>query len=108
MKNKALYLYRLFNKLIDKLWMGTPVLVLSYHRVNDVFDPNLKQLTVSISNFEKQIAFLKNNFTILRLTDSWKTKKIKSRKSFLEPQIHERDFLVGLILHQSSNKKYEP
>ena len=75
MKNKALYLYRLFNKLIDKLWMGTPVLVLSYHRVNDVFDPNLKQLTVSISNFEKQIAFLKNNFTILRLTDSWKTKK---------------------------------
>lgn len=48
----------------------TPIIILLYHRVADLeTDPQM--LAVSVSNFEKHVKFLKENYQILRFEESW-------------------------------------
>ena len=51
--------------------VGRPVLVLMYHRINDVVDPPAAHLTVSVADFEKQLQYFKTNYQILGLRDNW-------------------------------------
>ncbi|QYS86269.1 hypothetical protein JJC03_15265 [Flavobacterium oreochromis] len=62
-------------KFKNRIFKGRPVLVLVYHRINDVVDFQNAGLTVSVSDFEKQLIYFKENFEILKLGDDWK--KIK-------------------------------
>lgn len=58
------------NRLLNKF--KPPVVVLMYHRVLEN-NPNNSPLTVTQSNFQQQMTFLKNNFNILRFEDDWNT-----------------------------------
>ncbi len=50
--------------------IDTPVIILLYHRIANLeTDPQM--LAVSIKNFEAQIHFLKEQYSILRFEDSW-------------------------------------
>lgn len=58
-------------KFKNKLIQGPPVLVLMYHRINDVTDLKMQHLTVSVSNFEEQMGWLSKNLSVIRLADDW-------------------------------------
>ena len=61
-------IYRMVNRI--KNFYDPPVIVLLYHRIADLEnDPQL--LAVSIKNFEDQIKFLKENYSILSFGDKW-------------------------------------
>lgn len=51
-------------------YFDAPIIVLLYHRVANL-DIDFQQLAVSIENFDDQMAYLKNNFPILRFEDNW-------------------------------------
>ncbi|OXA92222.1 hypothetical protein B0A66_10700 [Flavobacterium hercynium] len=42
-----------------------------YHRVNDIIEDKLGQLTVSVVNFEHQLKYYKEKFQILKLDEDW-------------------------------------
>lgn len=46
------------------------VLLLYYHRVNDLRDDN-NQLCVTVENFRQQMLFLKNHYDILKFESDW-------------------------------------
>lgn len=57
---------------------GRPTLVLMYHRINSVFPPENKGLTVQIEHFETQIKYLSDHFEVVALSNSnQKTKRQK-------------------------------
>lgn len=64
-------LYFTLLKVKNRLLIGSPVLVLMYHRVNDEAGQKLTGLTVSTENFEKQLLYLKKHFQILKLEEDW-------------------------------------
>lgn len=56
------------NRLLNRI--GCPVIILVYHRVAELAeDPEM--LAVSPVNFRRQMAFIKQHFPVLRLTDDW-------------------------------------
>jgi len=62
-------------KLKSRVFSGRPVLVLMYHRINDDVGEKLEGLTVSVSNFEEQLLYFKNNFQVLKLDEDWNSLK---------------------------------
>ncbi|MHB1147223.1 MAG: polysaccharide deacetylase family protein [Lutibacter sp.] len=62
-------------KIKSKILYGKPILVLMYHRIHSEIGENLKHLTVSPENFEEQLKYYNENFTILNVKDNWKALK---------------------------------
>lgn len=75
MKSKLKDIYYQLLKLKSRVFNGRPVLVTMYHRTSDEVRHELKHLTVSSSNFDKQLTYFKKNYQILRLTDDWSSLK---------------------------------
>jgi len=75
MKKRLQHIYFHWLKIKNKIFQGSPVLVLMYHRVSDVYDNENKYLTVSLSDFEQQLYYYKKHFEILRLNQDWNNKK---------------------------------
>lgn len=48
-----------------------PVLVLMYHRIDDCFDEKMSHLTVTPNNFEQQMQWIKEHYSIIKLKDNW-------------------------------------
>jgi peptidoglycan/xylan/chitin deacetylase (PgdA/CDA1 family) len=59
-------------KLKNKILFGGPTLVLMYHRISNVHLKPLAHLTVSTSTFDAQLKYLKYNYRIFSVSDSWK------------------------------------
>jgi peptidoglycan/xylan/chitin deacetylase (PgdA/CDA1 family) len=59
-------------KLKNRILFGGPTLVLMYHRINNIHSKSLSHLTVSTDVFEAQIKYLKDNYKIFNVSDSWK------------------------------------
>lgn len=55
----------------NKLVHGNNVVVLMYHRVSDVYNSDLSDLTVSLGNFDEQLRLFKKRFKVLDVEDSW-------------------------------------
>lgn len=71
MKKNLTKQYYNFLKLKNRIFQGRPVLVLMYHRISNVSDKKLAHLTVSVTNFEKQLVYFKEKYQILKLSDDW-------------------------------------
>ena len=69
---KVKYIYFKILKLKNKILFGGPTLVLMYHRINNVHLKPLSHLTVSTNIFEAQLKYLKDNYKIFSISDSWK------------------------------------
>jgi peptidoglycan/xylan/chitin deacetylase (PgdA/CDA1 family) len=67
--------YYKFLKLKNRILNGRPVLVTMYHRVSDTVGDKLTHLTVSVENFENQLAYYKENYQILKLDEDWNSLK---------------------------------
>lgn len=52
-----------------------PILVLMYHRVDNESDKKMEQFTVSLSNFEQQMQWIKTHFPVIKLKENWSTVK---------------------------------
>ena len=70
---KSVY-YKLL-KFKNRVLVGRPVMVLMYHRVNDIVDSPAAHLTVSVSDFEKQLQYFTTKYQILGLRDDWRNLK---------------------------------
>ncbi|WP_029272136.1 polysaccharide deacetylase family protein [Flavobacterium sp. KJJ] len=68
-------LYYNLLKAKSRILYGRPILVLMYHRVNDIKDDKLGQLTVSVKNFENQLRYFKDKYQILKLNEDWTSLK---------------------------------
>lgn len=62
-------------KIKSRLFNGKPVLVVMYHRISNVFDDRLSNLTVTVEHFEEQLILYKQKFTILRTEGEWNVDK---------------------------------
>jgi peptidoglycan/xylan/chitin deacetylase (PgdA/CDA1 family) len=65
--------YYLFLKIKNRLFSGRPVLVLMYHHVHDASEDLLRHLSVSVSDFEKQLLYFKSHFEVTRLEEDWRS-----------------------------------
>lgn len=70
---KKVYFHLL--KIKNRIVIGRPVLVLMYHRINDEVGEKLTGLSVSVSDFEKQLLYYKECFQILTLEEEWTSLK---------------------------------
>lgn len=75
MTKKLKNYYYNFLKFKNKLVYGKPVLVMMYHRINEISSKELNHLTVSTTNFEQQLILFKENFQILKVEDDWSSLK---------------------------------
>lgn len=58
-------------KFKNKIFQGSPIFVLMYHRIDDCSDEKMENLTVTPNNFEQQMHWIKEHFSVIRLTDNW-------------------------------------
>ena len=71
MKEELKEIYYQLLKIKNKLFYGENVVVLMYHRVSDVYNNELSNLTVSVKNFDEQLSLFKQKFKVLGVEDNW-------------------------------------
>jgi peptidoglycan/xylan/chitin deacetylase (PgdA/CDA1 family) len=75
MKKELKEVYYELLKLKSRLLYGNNVVVLMYHRVSDVYNNELSNLTVSVAHFDEQLRLFKERFKVVGIEDKWEKLK---------------------------------